>query len=49
MQHGGLPQDKVMRSLELFGRDVLPRFADPPDSTRAEPTGMEMAAAPRGP
>jgi alkanesulfonate monooxygenase SsuD/methylene tetrahydromethanopterin reductase-like flavin-dependent oxidoreductase (luciferase family) len=47
MQHGGLPQAKVMRSLELFGRDVLPHFADAPETPRAAQAGMAATAGPR--
>jgi hypothetical protein len=26
MNFGGLPQDKIHRSMELFAREVMPRF-----------------------
>jgi hypothetical protein len=26
MNFGGLPHDRVRRSMELFGREVMPRF-----------------------
>jgi hypothetical protein len=26
MSFGGLPEDKVRRSMELFAREVMPRF-----------------------
>jgi alkanesulfonate monooxygenase SsuD/methylene tetrahydromethanopterin reductase-like flavin-dependent oxidoreductase (luciferase family) len=26
MNFGGLPQDKIRRSMELFAREVMPRF-----------------------
>jgi alkanesulfonate monooxygenase SsuD/methylene tetrahydromethanopterin reductase-like flavin-dependent oxidoreductase (luciferase family) len=29
MNFGGLPQDKIRRSMELFAREVMPRFRDP--------------------
>lgn len=29
---GGYPHEKVMRTLELFGSEVLPHFIDPPDT-----------------
>jgi len=28
MNFGGLPQDKIRRSMELFAREVMPRFRD---------------------
>ena len=29
MNFGGLPQDKIRRSMELFAREVMPRFRAP--------------------
>jgi hypothetical protein len=26
----GMPEEKKMRAIELFGREVMPRFADAP-------------------
>jgi alkanesulfonate monooxygenase SsuD/methylene tetrahydromethanopterin reductase-like flavin-dependent oxidoreductase (luciferase family) len=28
MNFGGLPQDKIRRSMELFAREVMPHFRD---------------------
>jgi alkanesulfonate monooxygenase SsuD/methylene tetrahydromethanopterin reductase-like flavin-dependent oxidoreductase (luciferase family) len=44
-QHGGLPQAKILRSLELFGREVFPRFADRPAAPPggARDVGVEAA------
>jgi hypothetical protein len=28
MNFGGLPQDRIRRSMELFAREVMPRFRD---------------------
>jgi hypothetical protein len=28
MNFGGLPQDRIRRSMELFAREVVPRFRD---------------------
>ena len=29
MDAGGVPHDKIMRSIELFGAKVMPAFAEP--------------------